>query len=173
MLQNILINLNILSKIKPYDKIYINKDNLITIETNTILQGLVRFIYNNGREKNINNLNTFYSDLFNLIDDILNSHYLHIANIIDIENDEFIRIYTNLTKINFYLKASLSGLNNLRKTYSNDIVSDSKLEIIINNIDIYLTKIKKKIDLIELNNITIEKNLLDINTFIKEKEKEI
>lgn len=171
MLQNILINLNILSKIKPYDKIYINKDNLITIETNTILQGLIRFIYNNGREKNINNLNTFYSDVFNLIDDILNSHYLHITtNNIDIENDDFIRISTNLSKINFYLKSSLSGLNNLRKTYHDDIVSDSKLEIIINNIEIYLTKIKKKIDLIDLNNNTIEKDLLDLNNIIKEKE---
>ena len=47
MLQNILINLNILSKIKTYDKIYMNNDNLITIEYNTILQGIFRFIYKN------------------------------------------------------------------------------------------------------------------------------
>ena len=59
MLQNILINLNILSKIKPYDKIYISKDNLITIEYNSIFQGFFRFIYNNGREKNITNLNNY------------------------------------------------------------------------------------------------------------------
>lgn len=155
MLQNILINLNILSKIKPYDKIYINKDNLITIEYNTIFQGFFRFIYNNGREKNINNLNAFYNSVFDIVDDILNSHYLQFQNILDKENDDFIKVFTNLKKIYFYLDSSLEGLNNLRKTYQTDIVSDSKIEIIINNIDIYLTKMKKKIEIIELtkNNI--------------------
>jgi hypothetical protein len=155
MLQNILINLNILSKIKPYDKIYINKDNLITIEYNTIFQGFFRFIYNNGREKNINNLNAFYNSVFDIVDDILNSHYLQFQNILDKENDDFIKVFTNLKKIYFYLESSLEGLNNLRKTYQTDIVSDSKIEIIINNIDIYLTKMKKKIEIIDLtkNNI--------------------
>lgn len=51
MLQNILINLNILSKIKPYDKIYINSDNLITIEYSSIFQGIYRFFYNNNEKK--------------------------------------------------------------------------------------------------------------------------
>ena len=64
MLQNILINLNILSKIKPYDKIYISKDNLITIEYNSIFKGFFRFIYNNGREKNITN---FFKEAFEKI----------------------------------------------------------------------------------------------------------
>jgi hypothetical protein len=160
MLQNILINLNILSKIKPYDKIYINKDNLITIEYNSILQGFFRFIYNNGREKNINNLNNFYNTVFDLIDDTLNSYYLQSNNNIDINNDDFIKVYSNLTKINYYLHLSLDGLNNLKTTYHEDIVSDSKLEIIINNVESYLSKIKKKIDLINISN----------NNYIKEKE---
>ncbi len=160
MLQNILINLNILSKIKTYDKIYMNNDNLITIEYNTILQGIFRFIYKNSREKSITNLNQFYNTVFALIDDMLNSQHLLISNIKDTENDEFIKCYTNLTKIYFYLKSSLDGLNNLRTTYHDDIVSDSKLEIIINSVEIYLTKMKKKIEVIELyNNNLKEKEL--------------
>ena len=160
MLQNILINLNILSKIKPYDKIYISKDNLITIEYNSIFQGFFRFIYNNGREKNITNLNNFYNSVFNLTDEMLNSHYIQISNNLDIENDDFIKTFTNLKKLNFYLKASLEGLENLRKTYNYDIVTNSKLEIIINNIDNYLLKIDKKIENIEkMNNINKEKKL--------------
>lgn len=160
MLQNILINLNILSKIKPYDKIYISKDNLITIEYNSIFQGFFRFIYNNGREKNITNLNTFYNSVFNLIDEMLNSYYIQINNNLDIESDDFIKTFTNLKKLNFYLKSSLEGLENLRKTYNYDIVTDSKLEIIINNIDSYLLKIEKKIENIEKNtNINKEKKL--------------
>ena len=65
-----------------------------------------------------------------------------------------------LKKLNFYLKASLEGLENLRKTYNYDIVTNSKLEIIINNIDSYLLKIDKKIENIEkMNNINKEKKL--------------
>lgn len=150
MLQNILINLNILSKIKPYDKFYIDNNNLITIEYNNFFQGLFRFLYNNGREKNINNLTNFYNTVFDLIDDILISPKLQLINIDDLENDEFIKINTNINKIYFYLSSSMDGLNNLRTTYHNDIVSDSKLEIIIKNIESYLIKMKKKIEIIEL-----------------------
>lgn len=160
MLQNILINLNILSKIKPYDKIYINKDNLINIEYNSIFQGFFRLIYNNGREKNITNLNTFYDVVFNIIDEMLNSQYLQLNNNLDTENDDFIKTFTNLKKINFYLKSSLEGLNNLRKTYNYDIVTDSKLEIIINNIEVYLIKMDKKIENIDKHkNMNKEKKL--------------
>ena len=72
MIQTILINLNILSKIKPYDKIYINKDNLITIEYSSILQGFYRFFYNNSRVKNLTNLAIFYQSVYCTIDDLLN-----------------------------------------------------------------------------------------------------
>ena len=81
MIQNILINLNILSKIKPYDKIYMNKDNLITIEYNSILQGIFRFLYSNSREKNLTNLLTFYQTVYSLIDELLNSQYLNNSSI--------------------------------------------------------------------------------------------
>lgn len=160
MLQNILVNLNILSKIKPYDKIYINKDNLINIEYNSIFQGFFRLIYNNGREKNITNLNTFYDVVFNIIDEMLNSQYLQLNINLDTENDDFIKTFTNLKKINHYLKSSLEGLNNLRKTYNYDIVTDSKLEIIINNIEVYLIKMDKKIENIDKHkNMNKEKKL--------------
>lgn len=151
MIQNILINLNILSKIKPYDKIFINKDSLITIEYNSIFQGIMRFFYNNNREKNLTNLLTFYQSVYSLVDELLNSQYLASDNIeeyIEDDNDEFYKVYNNLKKINHYLEISLNGIQNLKKTYNSDIVTDSKLDIIINNTDSYITKITKKINAI-------------------------
>lgn len=151
MIQNILINLNIISKIKPYDKIYINKDNLITIEYNSILQGFYRFFYNNSREKNLTNLLIFYQTVYSTIDDLLNSQYLNIENILNYikeDNDEYNKVFSNLSKLKHYLLLSIDGINNLKKTYHGDIVTDSKLEIIINNCELYINKIGKKLSII-------------------------
>lgn len=152
MIQNILINLNILSKIKPYDKIYMNKDNLITIEYNSILQGIFRFLYSNSREKNLTNLLTFYQTVYSIIDELLNSQYLNnssIKNFINLDNDEFNKVFNNLQKIHDYLDLSLIGIKNLKKTYNSDIVTDSKLDIIIANSELYISKISKKINIIK------------------------
>jgi hypothetical protein len=174
MLQNILINLNILSKIKPYDKIYINSDNLITIEYSSIFQGIYRFFYNKNRERNLTNLVIFYQTVYSTIDDLLNSQYLNtnnndnIINYIKNDNDEFNKSFSNLNKINHYLELSISGIHNLKKTYHGDIVTDSKLDIIINNCEMYMEKIKKKI-----NNINIISCLIkpDNSNLIKSESK--
>ncbi len=165
MIQNILINLNILSKVKPYDKIYINKDNLITIEYNSIFQGIFRFIYNNSREKNLTNLITFYQSVYIIVDELLNSQYLNntkLKNYILEDCDEFNKVYNNLQKINYYLELSLKGINNLKKTYNADIVTDSKLDIVINNTELYINKISKKINIIKKDYPILS---LDITTF--------
>ncbi len=158
MLQNILINLNILSKIKPYDKIYINADNLITIEYNSIFQGIYRFFYNNNRERNLTNLVIFYQTVYSTIDDLLNSQFLNttsddspIINYIKNDNDDYNKALSNLNKLKHYLEISTTGISNLKKTYHGDIVTDSKLDIIINNCEVYIEKINKKIN--QINNI--------------------
>lgn len=165
MLQNILINLNILSKIKPYDKIYINTDNLITIEYNSIFQGIYRFFYNNNREKNLTNLVIFYQTVYSTIDDLLNSQYLNIDNVpqyIKNDIDEYNKTLNNLTKIKYYLELSVSGIHNLKKTYHGDIVTDSRLDIIINNCEMYIDKICKKI--IIINTLEAKYNIINIQS---------
>lgn len=150
-MQHILINLNIISKIKPNDKIYMNSDNYMSIEQDSAFQGIFRFIFNNSRTKNLNNLNYFYTSVYNCIDDTINSKYLLLCNDnhnCDIENENFVNIYNNLIELNHYLKLSLIGLENLKKTYISDVVTISKLDIIINDAEMYIKKIQKKIDYI-------------------------
>lgn len=150
-MQHILINLNIISKIKPNDKIYMNSDNYMSIEQDSAFQGIFRFIFNNSRTKNLNNLNYFYTSVYNCIDDTINSKYLLLCNDnhnCDIENENFVNIYNNLIELNHYLKLSLIGLENLKKTYISDVVTISKLDIIINDAETYIKKIQKKIDYI-------------------------
>ena len=178
-MQNILINLNIISKIKPNDKIYMNTDNFMSIEHDSALQGILRFIFNNSRNKNLNCLNSFYTSVYNYIDDIMNSKYLLLSDkngqlisdktldpnirnlyLLDhkcyLENDNFITIYNNLVELNHYLKLSITGLENLKKTYISDVVTVSKLDIIINDIEAHIKRINKKLDYVnEIKKIVI------------------
>ena len=48
-----------------------------------------------------------------------------------------------------YLKKSITGLENLRHTYASDIVMNSKLDIILDNVKLYSDKIEKKIQNLE------------------------
>ena len=128
-----------------------NSDNYMSIEQDSAFQGIFRFIFNNSRTKNLNNLNYFYTSVYNCIDDTINSKYLLLCNDnhnCDIENENFVNIYNNLIELNHYLKLSLIGLENLKKTYISDVVTISKLDIIINDAEMYIKKIQKKIDYI-------------------------
>jgi hypothetical protein len=182
-MQNTLINLNIVSKIRPNDKIYVNTDNYISIEYDSMFQGFLRFIYNNSRNKNINNLNNFYSLTFNQIDDLLNSKYLNvfiskidfrkspnkhahhtdeksnfpIEHRCDLENENFLKVYSDLMEINHYIKLSISGLENLKKTYVSDVLTTSKIDIIINNVEFHIKKINKKLEHID----SIKRSILE------------
>jgi hypothetical protein len=51
-----------------------------------------------------------------------------------------------LKTLMLYLKRSISGIENLRETYSGDIVMTSKLDIILDNIRLYSDKLEKKIN---------------------------
>jgi hypothetical protein len=182
-MQNTLINLNIVSKIRPNDKIYVNIDNYISIEYDSMFQGFLRFIYNNSRNKNINNLNNFYSLTFNQIDDLLNSKYLNVfiskidfrkssnkhihqseektnfptEHRCDLENENFLKVYSDLMEINHYIKLSISGLENLKKTYASDVLTTSKIDIIINNVEFHIKKINKKLEHID----SIKRSILE------------
>ena len=125
-----------------------NSDNYLSIEQDSAFQGIFRFIFNNSRTKNLNNLNYFYTSVYNCIDDTINSKYLlcNDNHNCDIENENFVNIHNNLIELNHYLKLSLIGLENLKKTYISDVVTISKLDIIINDAEMYIKKIQKKID---------------------------
>ena len=170
-MQNTLINLNIVSKIRPNDKIYVNTDNYISIEYDSMFQGFLRFIYNNSRNKNINNLNNFYTTVFNQVNDLIDSKYLNIYNSkfdlehkceknykCNLENTNFLKVYSELMEMNHYIKLSINGLENLKQTYISDILSSSKIDIIITSVENNIKKINKKLEHIDSIKRTIEED---------------
>jgi hypothetical protein len=119
-----LINLSIISKISLDNKIYMNDDGFLAIENRTIFQGLLRFVFRNSRNKTINNLNNFYNNVFSYID-----------NSSDREQHTLRTLHT-------YLYRSINGLENLKETYSGDIVTSSRLDIILDNVRLYSSKLE-------------------------------
>jgi hypothetical protein len=152
MTDNILINLSIISKISLDNKIYMNDEGYISIENNTIFQGFVRFVFRNSRGKTINNLNNFYNGVFNYIDNAIphscNMQFSMNSSTNKHEDKDFLSYKDKdygLKTLLLYLRKSLSGLENLKETYSGDIVMTSKLDIIIDNVRLYSDKLEKKI----------------------------
>ncbi len=133
---NLLINLNIISKIAPKDKIYVTNEGFISIDNSTMIQGMVRFIYNNSRSKSISNLSNFYASVFSTIDAIYSSHS-KCPN-----SQEFAHDTTGESTLLSYLRKSITGVENLKQTYGEDVVITSKLDIIIDNINMYTGKLE-------------------------------
>ena len=60
-------------------------------------------------------------------------------------------------EINHYIKLSISGLDNLKKTYVADVLTTSKIDIIINNVEFHIKKINKKLEHID----SIKRSILE------------
>jgi hypothetical protein len=163
MSDTILINLNIISKISPNDKIFINGEGYISIENSTILQGVVRFLYSNSRSKSIHNLTNFYSGVFKYIDSCvsLSPALLHQNHRADCgllsdggdANAQHAEMYScletnkavQLKTLYLYLQKSTCGIENLKQTYQTDVVITSKIDIILDSIRQYSSKLNSYI----------------------------
>lgn len=130
MTDSILINLSIISKISLDNKIYMNDEGYLAIENSTIFQGIVRFVFRNGRAKTMSNLNNFYNNVFSYVDNHVNT-------------EDEMKVH-NMRTLLTYLRKSILGLENLKETYGGDIVTSSKLDIILGNVKLYVSKLEKK-----------------------------
>jgi len=118
-------NLVLISKILPYDKLFINK-NLLNID-NRYLQSIVRWYFIESRVRTINFIKNVVDETFNIIDEILkDKEYMTNSS----ENRDFI-----LQRFTAELKNCIMGLNNLKITYDLDLLIKSQLEVIIENLN--------------------------------------
>jgi len=150
--KNVFTNLKIISNIKEYDKLIINNKQ-IDIDNPSYLQFMRRWW--NGR----NRLNTLlylkdyvYKDAFLLIDNTLQNEIKKKIIKIFFEHSN----HNILQKFLIELKNSIRGLQNLKITYNSDVSFKSQLDIIIEEIEFRIEKIKESlkisIDVIPLRN---------------------
>jgi hypothetical protein len=153
LIDNYMLNLEIISHIKEYDKLsVVNKQ--MSIDTPSYIQCLIRRWYGEGRNETLDAITGLINEIFQLTDELLNDEREKRRNnqfnvSFDIEtNTNRIRNFkdTNsdiLTKIMINLDKSIGGLQNLKITYLGDISITSQLDIIISKIQNRCDKIKK------------------------------
>ena len=143
-------NLKIISSIKPNDKI-IKKGNTIKIDTPYIYQGISRYWNGDSRKESLNQIEHLIETTFNKIDLIYsneiehrtgglngsNNYYNKGHSYFETENTQKLQIFSN------ELKNSIGGLNSLKQTYNVDISICSRIEVVIEKINLRIKKIQE------------------------------
>ena len=113
-LDDIFINLNLISKIEVGDKLYIN-DKYINIDTSYV-QPIARWYYGVDRKSTINFVRLVIAKSFEFCDNLFNSDSKMLFRL---TND---------------LKNSISGLEKLKQTYFADKLVQAEIDVIIESI---------------------------------------
>ena len=152
--ETVLTNLKIISSLKPNEKLT-KKDNIFIIDPPTYIQGAYRWWNNDSRIDSMTHIESMIELSFSLIDDIFtseveittgssndnNNNYYHkrIMPQTFFQNENSAR----LQNFSIELTNSIKGLQNLKLTYHSDISVCSKIDVLIDKINIRLSKIAK------------------------------
>ena len=130
-LDSLILNLKIISKLKPGYKLSVKDCNEIYIVT-SYLQYIYRLFSDNSRDATTTFLETLDKQITTKIEEIVQTN----------NNNMFLDSKENiLLNLSHNLNLSLVGLNNLINTYSSDEYTISKIELIINNFELKIRKI--------------------------------
>lgn len=143
---SILVNLKIISKIAPNNKLKI-ANNTTSIEKEGLAAWLLRWFNGDSRIKTINFIKTIIADSINITTDLMNSTYINNrGKKTTYEETEFTKALSTLFLIRTEMENSKQGILNLQKTYDMDIQIISQLEVVINKIDGHLGIIDRKLN---------------------------
>jgi hypothetical protein len=135
-LDQLLLDLKIIASVKEYDKLAINDANKqLTIDKPYMLQGVLRYLYGQGREQALDYIEHIINGIFIITDELLETSPSNTA--IKFADDTK-SIYQNIVH---HLTSSISGLQNLKITYMKDIPCISRIQLIIEKIQNRIQKI--------------------------------
>ena len=134
-----ILNLKILSKIKEHDKLSTN-DKIIKIDSPSIFQGMTRWINSEGRGVTLERLKEIIDDTLDITEKLLDSEKIKKDyNSRDLEENNsqiFQKFIIEMTNC-------LLGLENLKKTYGEDILIASQIDLLLKKITIRIEKMTK------------------------------
>tara|TARA_B100001093_G_C26798909_1_gene1002447 strand:+ start:1179 stop:1793 length:615 start_codon:yes stop_codon:yes gene_type:complete len=117
IIDNILLNLKMISLVKANDKLYMEEDKM-KIDTPKLTQGFLRWINDYSRTKTMEDIETLINNT---------SSYVKNNKSKPNRTEEDNR---NCQKILVEISKSLTGIQNLKITYNEDTFIQSKLEVI-------------------------------------------
>lgn len=134
-----LLNLKIISKIKENDKLS-SQEKIIKIDPPSILQGVYRWMNAEGRCITIEKLTDIVNDSMDITEGLLKREK-------DLKENEYLDLQENNSQIfqTFIIELTntLLGLENLKKTYCDDINIMSQLDILLKKITTRIDKMTK------------------------------
>ena len=122
------INLRKLGKIQKNGKIARSYDGIISLEQNSFLQPIKRFLLGDSRKQSVFEINSVVNETIHTLQSIMNSKYMHqhYAN-----TDEYIKNCENIGLILSEFEQAKYGIENLKFTYTDDANIAPQLDIII------------------------------------------
>ena len=140
-IDQLLLDLKILSQIKKNDKICTNNDQL-SIDNPRIFQGFSRWFYNNSRDSTMEYIETTLHSTLYFTNLILTNESISPDSSSHLPNQKFHDNNSELLK-KFYLEMlhSVEGLKNLKATYEQDITIASRIQLVIDKLEERINKI--------------------------------
>ena len=132
--ENLITNLKIISNIKPTDKIYLNNNNIIEIDK-SLCPSFTRYMYDRSRHLTILFLKKIVNNVLLCTDSILTNEQDELESNTDYNNNTQSNDFTEynsdiLQKFILEISKSFDGLDNLIKTYQNDITIVSEISVL-------------------------------------------
>lgn len=154
-LNGILINLDIISRLEPYQRPVFKNDNIIIRKYYNIITGIIRTLSYENRNDIIDGLRNLYISIINIINEYNNNINIEGTKYDKNINYNIITSFERLTKgIEILNDTPDKGLNALNKTYESDPEFLSKLHILCDEFNILnrllynkIEKLKDQIDL--------------------------
>ena len=134
-----ILNLKIISKIKENDKLLTN-NNLLSIDSPHLFQSVNRWYNNESRTITIDKLNDILEGTFAITKILLDQEKKNSNKDKESLEENNSQIFQTFI---LEMKNSLVGLENLKKTYSEDILISSQLDLLINKLNTKIEKICK------------------------------
>lgn len=149
--KHLILNLKIISQIPKNGRICGREKEVISIDNPLLffMQPFTRFWYRNSRQQSINDISYIVESCIERIkelESLINS------------SECYNKIYEKIYALSKELNNSICGIENLKTTYSNDITTIAKLDLIITDVERFTnyTYKKYKIDH-SLSNISLTK----------------
>jgi hypothetical protein len=138
VIDNCLLNLKIISKLEENDKLITNQD-VLKIDKPVIFQGIKRWYSKEGRDTTMDKLNEIFNESFKITDELLlneKSQQNNDNNLNDSNSQIFQKFIVEFTN-------SINGIDNLKKTYKDDVPMKSQLDMIGSKLTNRLEKMNK------------------------------
>ena len=144
IIDQILLNLKIIANIKEYDKIATTDKN-VEIDKPAFLQGLKRALRGDSRQTTVFKINEIVEQAFAVTDEILSEECNEeINNSNGTKQLAFKEDNSHLFhRFTIELSNACRGLENLKITYKDDIPISSKIDLLIDKIQMRVDKINK------------------------------